>query len=193
MRTQRCLRELAYSSRQVTGGACFVALHSCGTDRTSLHTMSDRWCPPGVEHSCHHSDASSMSSLAHSPPGWHALQGLEKRRYVTIQDAGVVPAAAAHVRRQGRVLGEGIHWSLEQGWCAALGRGFATEGSQSPAEKFDLIRQEPGAVRVEGCVPHCAPNALLYYCILPLTSSCRNHSSFRDGILLAVQCDLPNT
>ena len=166
---QRCVRELA--SRQVSGGACSSALLSCGLDRALLHVPCDRWSLPGAE--CTHppqsgsgngsTSASSSGSHAHVPAGWHALPEAQPQLRpfsgVAGRTRGAAPAAAgpsALGHRRGGVLGGG---SLSQpgpagGRGAALGRGFASEGSQSPAEKFDLIRQEAGAVRVEGCAPH---------------------------------------
>lgn len=153
--TKRCL--LYVASRQLSGEACSAALFSSGLDRAVMHASCDRWSLPCAECSPppHHISASASStSHARFPSGWNALpESLPQRSHPTegaCRTREAAPAGAASGYSRGGVLGFGKRWSPARGGAGALGRGFAAEGSQSPAEKFDLIRQEAGAVRVEG-------------------------------------------
>lgn len=173
---QRCMREVA--SRHVTDRACSVAVSRCDLYRAVHLALCDLWPHTSAEAPQPSEAANShgaCNELYHTSSRWHAHCQAQPHTTPSTDAASGrdgVPAAmrrpmTSHIRQmQPRIARpwDSTWNSRAQPSSPPLGRGFASEGkSQTQAEKFDLIRQEAGAVRVEGCVPqtsfhHTAPH-----------------------------------
>ena len=160
----RCMRELA--SRQVRDRACDAALSCCCLNLNVPFASCDRWAHSSAQHPPQSETTSSScgaeSDVDHTTNRWHTHCQAQPQP-TTLTDAALdIPAMseamrwprASNMRQLPRAA---LPWnstpsSLAQPSRQPLCRSFASENSnQTQAEKFDLIRQEAGAVRVEGC------------------------------------------
>ena len=158
---RRCMRGAAL--RQVADRACAAAVSRCCLDRVCNLAPCDLWpdtstaVPQPFE--CFSSSANSV--LANTGTCWHGHSQAQPLRTPSTEAASRragAPAAtgrsvSSHNRQEQSRAGQ--PWNSHAPISGhPLGRRFATESkNQTQAEKFDLIRQEAGTVRVEGYVP----------------------------------------